>query len=393
MEQFLGYLNLFTLLFGIALGVLLIIKVPLNKGVVLALILLGILSLRSWVYLSFQVDLLTPMVRFIGIAVALQLLIVYGLYLLIRWVFNPEKPLDLRLYHWVLPLFVAVTLGIPNLFLPGDFSEIKNVEDTYYILKRLFPIKLYVLLWMVQTALYLGSILKTLFEEAKSVKGQFYIKKLMVPMLLITASFVGVFLMFSGTFFSAWFFNGGTIWIQVSSLIRPVFMLGLLLVCYRHSIIFKPRLRLFEEETDPVEEVKIWRLEPLSGLNTKYPHSRYEDIKTVQTLTGAIDKWVIQEKPFRDPNFSLVDLADKVGLPAVHLRFIFQEFNYLTFNDYRNFCRVQDLESVFRDPAYKHLMDEAVGEVCVFGSKSAMFRAVRRHYNVTPQELRFRLPL
>ena len=87
------------------------------------------------------------------------------------------------------------------------------------------------------------------------------------------------------------------------------------------------------------------------------------------------------------------DLADKVGLPAVHLRFIFQEFNYLTFNDYRNFCRVQDLESVFRDPAYKHLMDEAVGEVCGFGSKSAMFRAVRRHYNVTPQELRFRLPL
>jgi hypothetical protein len=116
------------------------------------------------------------MVRVIGISGALQFLIVYGLYLFNRWVFNPEKPLDLRWYHWVLPLFVAVTLGIPNLFLTGDFSEIKSVEDTNYILNRLFPVKLYVLLWMVQTVLYLGSVLKTLFKEANSVQGQLYIK-------------------------------------------------------------------------------------------------------------------------------------------------------------------------------------------------------------------------
>jgi AraC-like DNA-binding protein len=118
---------------------------------------------------------------------------------------------------------------------------------------------------------------------------------------------------------------------------------------------------------------------------------RYEDPEFVRQITDKIDALAYAKKPFRDPNFSINELADGVGIPVSHMRFMFKEFNQLSFNDYRNFCRVQDLEEMFRTNDKKHLSAEALGEICGFGSKSAMFRAVRRHFDMTPQELYFRL--
>jgi len=391
MDFFLIYLNLLTAALGLVFVFVIGIKLPMSKGTKLAMALLLIMSLRSLVYFSFQVDWFPSMFRILSISGSLQFLVPYFLYLYIRWISNPSVALDFRWFHWALPLFVLLSMGLPTLFFMEAHPMNMEYDDTFKIIKGLFPMKFYFLFWILQTAFYMGKIMVLLRKLALKVKDGMELSDRILPLFLIFGSFFAIFLMYTGTFISNWLYGGSQLWHHVSSVLKPIFFIGLFGFCYRYPVLLKPQIRLFESDVTNSEEGQLWRLMPLSGSDVQYPHMRYEDSQLVRALIAAMEGMIEREKPFRDSSFDINDLSDKLDLPLTHMRFLFKEFCQLAFNDYRNYCRVKDLETVLVDSKFKHLTIEAIGEICGFGSKSAMFRAVRRHFDLTPQELQFRL--
>lgn len=389
MENFLGYVNVFTFLLGVIFLLLIKMKMPPNWGTKLAISMLVVMSFRSLVHLCIQLDIIPEMSRILGISATFHFLLPYLFYLYLSWVVNPVKSPDFSWYHWIVPLTVLFTLGLPNLdYVPNNFE----VHDKLFgAINGLGATKIFVVVWIMQSVFYLTKILKLFSRVFSRINTP--MATIIIPLLLITGSFVAIFLVYVGTFISSSLFSGPIVYMHVSSFFKPFFIIALFFLFYRNPILLKPQIRLFDVDMEHENkgESMHWRNEPNNGLDTQFPHHRYEDAAIVQSVIQAIEEFVRLEKPFRNPNFNLSDFSDKLNIPTAHLKFIFKEYNRLTFNDYRNFCRVLDLENVFVDPTLKHLGVDALGEICGFGSKSAIFRAVRRHYNMTPQELQFRL--
>lgn len=351
--------------------------------------MLSVMSLRSLVYCSFQLDWMPSMFNLMGISSALQFMLGYAFYLYISWLEGPNKRPDFTWYHWVLPVFTLISLGLSNLLQGPQMYPISSYSQAIHQLQSWLPVKAYVVLWILQTGYYMTAVLIKMrdFPNSETLKSGLF------PIFLIVGSFVSIYLVYTGSILSNWFFGGSLIWMQSSAIFKPLFILGLFVVCYRNPFLLKIPMRLFESEIDFREKANVWEVDILNIQNLNLPHQRYQDPETVLQLTDKIDSWVHAQKAFRDPDFSINELSESIGLPVSHMRFLFKEFNQLTFNDYRNLCRVKDLEELFRDTNKKHLSVEALGEICGFGSKSAMFRAVRRHFDMTPQELQYRLSI
>jgi AraC-like DNA-binding protein len=349
--------------------------------------MLVIMAFRSLVYFSFEVNWFPSLFIFFGLCSASYFLLGYGLYLYINWIKEPTKRPDFSWYHWVLPLFTLVSLGIPNLIQGATLGTPNNYKQGILEIQSWLPVKAYVLLWILQTGYYFWMVLMKMKGYPNSESTQ----NLAFPIFLIVGSFVSIYLVYVGSVISGLFFGGNGIWVQTSAIFKPLFFWGLFLICYRNPFLLKMPIRLFESVLELSRNTNVWVMDVNKIQILNLPHLRYKDLEIVRQITDKIDVLALAQKPFRDPNFSINELADVVGLPVAHLRFLFKEFNQLSFNDYRNLCRVQDLEEMFRTKDKKHLSVEALGEICGFGSKSAMFRAVKRHFDTTPQELHFRL--
>jgi len=372
---------------GITLMLFMYFKLPKSWGTKMSTVLLAVMSLRSLVYFSFEVHWFPPLFNLLGLSAASQFLLGYGLYLYINWINEPKKRPDFSWYHWVLPLFTLMSLGIPNLFQGPQSNMLNNYYEGIREIQSALPVKVYVILWILQTGYYFGVVLL----QMKGFPHSDHLKKAMIPVFLIVASFVAIYLVYIGSVISGLFFGGNVFWVQSSAIFKPLFILGLFLVVYRHPYLLKMPIRLFESEKEFKVDTQVWVVDFTQMQTLDFPHQRYQDPEIVRQTTVKIDAFVHDEKPFRDPDFSITELAVDLDLPVAHLRFLFKEFNQLSFNDYRNLCRVQDLEELFRSKEKRHLSVEALGEICGFGSKSAMFRAVRRHFDMTPQELNYRL--
>ena len=388
MYIFIAYLNLFTFVLGLILTLFIRLKLPKSWGTQITSLMLLVMAFRSLVYFSFQVNWFPSLFNFLGLSSASQFLLGYGLYLYINWIKEPTKRPDFSWYHWVLPIFTLVSLGIPNLIQGAPSNTPNNYTQGILQMQSWLSVKAYVLLWIVQSGYYLTSIL----IKMKEYPNAEHFRNAVFPVFLIVGSFVSIYLVYAASVISGLFFGGNVIWVQSSAIFKPLFILGLFLVCYRNPFLLKMPIRLFESVTELSSNTDVWIVDVSKVQMLNLPHLRYEDPVIVRQITDKIDALVYAAKPFRDPNFSINELANDLGLPVSHLRFLFKEFNQLSFNDYRNLCRVQDLEEQFRNKDKKHLSLEALGEICGFGSKSAMFRAVKRHFDMTPQELYYQLP-
>ncbi len=388
MYIFIAYLNLFTFVLGLILTLFIRLKLPKSWGTQITSLMLLVMAFRSLVYFSFQVNWFPSLFNFLGLSSASQFLLGYGLYLYINWIKEPTKRPDFSWYHWVLPIFTLVSLGIPNLIQGAPSNTPNNYTQGILQMQSWLSVKAYVLLWIVQSGYYLTSIL----IKMKEYPNAEHFRNAVFPVFLIVGSFVSIYLVYAASVISGLFFGGNVIWVQSSAIFKPLFILGLFLVCYRNPFLLKMPIRLFESVTELSSNTDVWIVDVSKVQMLNLPHLRYEDPVIVRQITDKIDALVYAAKPFRDPNFSINELANDLGLPVSHLRFLFKEFNQLSFNDYRNLCRVQDLEELFRNKDKKHLSLEALGEICGFGSKSAMFRAVKRHFDMTPQELYYQLP-
>jgi putative ABC transport system permease protein len=89
---------------------------------------------------------------------------------------------------------------------------------------------------------------------------------------------------------------------------------------------------------------------------------------------------------YRDPELSLVSLAEKLGLTTHELSRILNSVLKKSFNDFINEYRVADVVRRMQDPAYDHLTLMGIAYDSGFNSKSAFHRIFKERTGKSPAE-------
>ena len=101
-------------------------------------------------------------------------------------------------------------------------------------------------------------------------------------------------------------------------------------------------------------------------------------------LISQLDKLILFEKLYLDPNLSLVKLSQKLNTNRTHLSQIINEYYNASFNDYINELRVKEICRLLLATHDKNITIDHILTNSGFSSKSPFYSAFKKFTGVTP---------
>jgi AraC-like DNA-binding protein len=125
--------------------------------------------------------------------------------------------------------------------------------------------------------------------------------------------------------------------------------------------------------------------------DAKYARSGLTSAKAA-ALRSQLDELMDAQRPYLESDLSLPDLAGRLGVSTHHLSQLLNEDLHLTFYDYVNMKRVEEVKRMLADPAQQEYKILALAFAAGFNSKAAFNAAFKRLTGKTPREYRTALP-
>lgn len=101
-------------------------------------------------------------------------------------------------------------------------------------------------------------------------------------------------------------------------------------------------------------------------------------------LENQLERMMVEEKAFLEPELSLSDLAQRLGTNASILSAVVNATFGKNFNDFVNEYRVEAVKKMLKDPAVSHYSLLGIGLECGFNSKSTFNRVFKKIVGVAP---------
>lgn len=105
-------------------------------------------------------------------------------------------------------------------------------------------------------------------------------------------------------------------------------------------------------------------------------------------LYARIERQMVQEQPWREPDFDVGALARRLGTYPNAVSRALSRAGDVTFYDYVNRHRLLEAERLLSDPAEARTKIEALGRQAGFRARSTFFKLFRQHTGRTPSEYR-----
>ncbi|MGV3586500.1 MAG: helix-turn-helix domain-containing protein [Adhaeribacter sp.] len=124
---------------------------------------------------------------------------------------------------------------------------------------------------------------------------------------------------------------------------------------------------------------------PVVAQNKKYQKSILKETES-QAYLDQLLAFMETEKPYRESNITIQELADSIGLPKHHLSQVINDRLGKNFYDFINQYRVAEAQLMLVDPKYRHLTNLAVAEEAGFNSKATFNAVFKKQTGQTPSE-------
>ncbi len=131
------------------------------------------------------------------------------------------------------------------------------------------------------------------------------------------------------------------------------------------------------------ENQSLGKLPPLT--NQKYQKSVLK-LEDSQLYLDQLLELMAQEKPYRQSNITIQELADSMQIPKHHLSQVINERLGKNFYDFINQYRVAEAQLLLVNPKYRHLTNLAVAEEAGFNSKATFNAVFKKQTGQTPSE-------
>ncbi len=334
------YLGAYTGIYGLA-GKVLFVECPLLSATFISLLLL------HGPFLYFYISALVQEINTIRWKHFIHLLpfILFNSYLLVASSF-PEVSQTINLNHsvsrhapsWVFQAFLVLTaLSGPAYFLVSirffkvlDINIFNNFSDT----ENVNPA------WLRKLVYLFGAVW---------------------TLLMITAFIHHVFHLFS------WVFCTDGIFLSLSGFIILIGYFGL-----------KQKDIFIQTGEEPFFLKHSTEKYATSGLKSN-------DIKA---YANKLEQYIIQEKPYLNPVLSLPQLAKAIDIPVNHLSQVINTHFEMSYFDFINFYRVQEVKARINDPEYMKYSLLGIALESGFNSKSAFNRVFKKLTGNTPSEFK-----
>lgn len=119
----------------------------------------------------------------------------------------------------------------------------------------------------------------------------------------------------------------------------------------------------------------------------KYESSNLRDGQKDAMIAKLLD-YVDNEKPYLEPELTLGELAERVGIPAHYLSQVINEKIEQSFGDFINGYRVEKAKAMLTDDKYSHFTIIATAYEAGFNSKTAFYEAFKKFTGTTPSKYR-----
>jgi len=133
------------------------------------------------------------------------------------------------------------------------------------------------------------------------------------------------------------------------------------------------------------EDVLVTREDPKTL--TKYAGSRLTDSEAQQHAEKLTD-YMNSSKPYLNPDLSLSQLAEEIGISSHYLSQVINEKFKLNFFDFVNRYRVEAFKENIKDPRYSNYSFLGIAFECGFNSKSAFNRIFKQVTGLTPSQFK-----
>ena len=369
--------------------------------VYLSMILLAV-SIRIIFQTLFNVLFLQPFFKSFGFIGCLQFLIGPSVFLYLRSITgNAELPRSRILLHFLPAVLVFIDLSLGFIldsskeFAFVDFDDFQNhipgilprpvVFASFAILTLLYTIKCF---QVFTNAIAQGRLVG---QQGKLVLNW---------CLFFFLPLVVIFSFYLLNFIQAIPSNNFQMHSSNSLLLKVVFI-GIMIVFIGTSEglqSVKPLMKSNQEDDgfDEIPDAALAKENPENDLgwiastksdNLKVAHTLYKDQANIDQLIERINEFVLNNKPFRNPNYGLEDLSNDLKIPQHHLRYLFKYHNTSGFVDFRNYNRTLDMLDEIKEKGFQNQTLESYSSNFGFGSHSAMLRSFKKFHGGTPHDI------
>jgi len=153
------------------------------------------------------------------------------------------------------------------------------------------------------------------------------------------------------------------------------------LMIYKYPIVFtrvEEAPEKFKTIPIPVEVANDISLPP------KAHHANGNDIDKENVIIEKLDLLMKDQKPFRDPNFSLNDLAESISESRNSISFVLNNSLHKTFYNYINELRIEESKRLLSDQTLLHITIDGIASESGFKTMSVFYRFFKDIENVTP---------
>lgn len=142
---------------------------------------------------------------------------------------------------------------------------------------------------------------------------------------------------------------------------------------------------LTEEETvsEPIEPKS--EKKTASSADDKYRTNKVSP-EECKRLYRLLEQEMKRNKPYRNPNLKVADLAVAIGTTSHSLSYLFNQYLEKNYYDYINEYRVEEFKSLILKDEYAKYTLTAMAEYCGFSSRASFFRTFKKLAGITPNE-------
>lgn len=216
-----------------------------------------------------------------------------------------------------------------------------------------------------------SKIVKEFYSEEDEIKLR-YIKKFIILIFSLNSFLIVVYAILPTP--------------SVEYIFLPLFLniiyLYILYNAFKHSALFSyNEFQHFARKIEPVALVEKNIHNPGKISKSNY-HLKQE---LGDQLYSKVLKHLIEKKPYLDPNYHIEDLAQELKIRKHHLSFVINSRFQKSFFELVNTYRIEEAKEKLKNDSGCHSVD-AIGYDVGFNTKSAFYRAFKKHTNLTPAQ-------
>jgi AraC-like DNA-binding protein len=171
----------------------------------------------------------------------------------------------------------------------------------------------------------------------------------------------------------------GIIWfiILIKILVSPE-------ILYGYTILHK---KINKNRNENLALNHIWNINPEVEINNlKHIQLKSKIEPNILTYIEEIEKISINDTIFRDTNITMVDLANKLGIPKSHIVYLFKYHSSISFSEYKKTVRIQDAIKLINKDFLKENTLEYLSKKVGFLSYNSFFTGFKEILGVSPLE-------